>query len=73
MKTTLDSQVIEIPCPHCGHKLKESIGKLKTNPKLTCSKCRGVVSIDANQMRAEVAKVEKSLAQLSRTLAGFGK
>jgi transcription elongation factor Elf1 len=73
MKINLDSQAIEIPCPHCGHKLKESIGKLKMNPTLICGKCQGRVKIDANNMRTEIAKVKESLDQLNRTLAGFGK
>jgi transcription elongation factor Elf1 len=73
MKINLDSQVIELTCPHCGHKLQESIGKLKTNPTLICGKCQGRVKIDANNMRTEIAKVEESLSQMQRKLAGFGK
>ena len=68
MKNMLDDQSIELACPHCGHKLSQTIGKLETNPKLTCTKCRGVISIDANQMRSQISKVEKSLADLQRSL-----
>jgi len=73
MKNMIDSQSIEVPCPHCGHKLSETIGKLKTNSKLTCPKCKGTISIDANQMRGEIAKVEQALAKLQRSLSSFGK
>jgi transcription elongation factor Elf1 len=73
MKNILDDQPIELACPHCGHKLKERIGKLKTNPKLTCGSCRGHIEIKADQMRGEIAKVEKALADLQRTLGRIGK
>lgn len=73
MKSLLDDQVIELPCPHCGHKLKERIGKVKTNPKLTCGRCRGVIDVKADQFRAEIAKVDKALADLQRTLGRLGK
>ena len=73
MKSALDSQSIEIPCPHCGKKTGQTIARLKTNPHLTCPSCRGGIDVDATQMRTEIAKVEKSLAQLSRTLGRLGK
>lgn len=73
MKNFLDDQTIELTCPNCSRKLKERIGKLKTNPKLTCTKCSSGINIDANYMRSEVAKVEQALAKLQRTLGGFGK
>lgn len=73
MKSMLDSQAIAIPCPNCGHKLSQTIGKLKTNPELTCPKCSNRFKVDATDMRREVAKVEKSLADLQRTLGKLGK
>ncbi|MEN9375983.1 MAG: hypothetical protein RL710_1140 [Pseudomonadota bacterium] len=73
MKNLLDDQTIELACPNCSRKFKERIGKLKTNPKLTCTGCSTVISIDANQLRSEIAKVDKSLADLQRTLGRFGK
>ncbi len=73
MKNILDDQAIELAGPHCGHKFSEHIGKLKTNPKLTCGRCRVGIDIKADQMRGEIAKVEKSLADLQRTLGRIGK
>lgn len=70
MKGVLDSAKIELPCPHCGHKLSETIGRLKTVQKLTCPSCRQTFDVDATQMRAEVQKVEK---QLAKTLAAFSR
>lgn len=73
MKNFLDDQTIELTCPNCSHKLKERIGKLKTNPKLACTKCSSGINIDASHMRGEVAKVEQALAKLQRTLGSFAK
>ena len=73
MENMINSQSIELTCPHCGHKISETIGKLKTNPKLTCTSCKGGISIDATNMRTEIAKVEKALGDLGRTIKRFGK
>jgi len=73
MKSLLDDQTIELTCPHCAHKFKERIGKLKTNPTLTCSGCHQSITIRADQFRNEIAKVDKSLADLRRTLGRLGK
>ena len=70
MKGVLDSAKIELPCPHCGHKFSETIGRLKTVQKLTCRSCGQAFDVDATQMRAEVQKVEK---QLAKTLAAFSR
>jgi transcription elongation factor Elf1 len=73
MKNALDSATIEVPCPHCGKKTSESIGKLKLKRDITCRHCRQVIAVDATQMRREVAKVEQALAKLSTTLGRLGK
>ena len=73
MASPLDSQTVEVPCPHCGHKLRETIGKLKTNPKLTCRHCSGVVDIDASDLCRKITGVEKQLTDLSRKLSRLGK
>jgi transposase-like protein len=73
MKSILDGQTIELPCPHCSRKLTETIGKIKTNPDLTCRSCGKTFSVKADQFRQEIAKLEKSLADLQRTLGRLGK
>jgi transcription elongation factor Elf1 len=73
MKNALDSATVELPCPHCGKKSAETIGALKTKTNLTCRHCRGSFSLDASDLRREVAQAEKSLTQLRRTLARLGK
>lgn len=39
MKSSLDSHVMEFTCPHCSGKVKQSVGRLQSNPHLTCSHC----------------------------------
>lgn len=73
MSGPLDSQVVEIPCPHCGHQLRETIGKLKTDPHLTCGRCQGAVEVDAADLRRKVAQVNKALADFTRKMGRLGK
>lgn len=65
MKSILDTQAIDVPCPSCGHKLRETIGRLKTNPKLSCSSCSAEINVDASELKREIAALEKQLAQLT--------
>lgn len=73
MKSLLDDSSIEIPCPHCGAKITERLGKLKTNPKLTCGKCRGIIQISADKLRQEADKVDKAVANLRKSIGRIGK
>lgn len=73
MKSILDDSSIELTCPHCSAKFSERLGKLKTNPKLTCRKCGGFIQISADQLRQETAKVDKAITDLKRTLGRLGK
>ena len=66
MKSLLDNESAELACPHCGHKFKERLGKLKTNPTLACAKCRGVITVDADQLRRAMERNAKALADLKR-------
>ena len=67
MKLDLDSQTMDIPCQACGKKIRESIGRLKRDPDLTCS-CGAVTHINAADLRKGAAKVEKSLADIERQM-----
>lgn len=73
MKSMLDSQCIDIPCPHCGHQLGETLGKLKTNPTLVCPSCKGSTEVDATDLRSKIAGIEKQLADLGKSLGRLGK
>lgn len=73
MKLDIDAHALDIPCPGCGEKLHETIGRLKGNPKLTCPHCGERFAVNADQFRRGLAPVEESLDKLRRTLGKFGK
>ena len=62
MNSALDNQVVKFTCPHCTRQLSERIARLKTNPQLTCSSCEGDILIYANQLRAELTRIDLALA-----------
>jgi hypothetical protein len=68
----LDSTEIEIPCENCSSKTKKSIGWIKSHKEFTCA-CGTKITLDASQFKSEIAKVEKSFADLQKTLKSFGK
>ena len=73
MKLNIDSQPIEIPCPSCGKKLNEQIGRVKRSPTLTCPGCRQSFTLDAHQLRRVLESVQKAADQLGRSLGNLGK
>lgn len=73
MKDVFGSAKVDIPCPHCGHKMAQTIGKLKTDPKLTCPACNTAFDVDAKGLRAGIQKAENSLADLDRSLRSMSK
>jgi len=64
----LDSQRIDIPCPKCSYKTSETIAKLRLNPKLVCRGCGTALNIDARNFNAGAKAIDKSLADLKRSL-----
>lgn len=66
MKSVLDNELAELACPHCGHKISERLGKLKTNPTLSYPECTGVITVDADPLRRVLEKNAKALADLKR-------
>lgn len=72
----LDNTEIEVPCPKCGRKTKQRIGRLNQNPTLTCAGCGTVIKIDTGGQSglAQATKtIDKSMADLERALKKFGK
>ena len=73
MKLDLDSRSIEFPCPHCGQELNETIGRLKSNPQLTCTECGKTFGVDADELRKGIDTVQKSLDDFGAMLRKLGK
>jgi DNA-directed RNA polymerase subunit RPC12/RpoP len=70
MALNFDEHALDIPCPHCGNKIQEKIGRLKTDPEITCPACAMSFTIDATEFRSGVAEAEKSLSSF---LTGIGR
>ncbi len=68
----LDNEEIEIPCENCGRKSKKSFGWIKGHTEFSCA-CGTRIRLQAGQFKSEITKVERSLADLQRSLKNFGK
>lgn len=67
-----DSTEIDIPCEECRRKTKKSIGWIKSHNKLVCG-CGAEIVLDTSQFKSEIAKVERSLSSLQRSLKKLDK
>lgn len=73
MKIDLSNKPLRIACPSCGKDLGITVGQAKGQRTHTCRHCRADVTIDARQLDAAIEQLNKSLAELGRTLGQFGK
>lgn len=73
MNLDINHHRLDIPCPECGQKMNEPIGRLKHDANLTCPKCKTAFRIDAEQLRSGIKTIEKSLDDLRKTLRKLGK
>jgi endogenous inhibitor of DNA gyrase (YacG/DUF329 family) len=63
----LDNQTITIPCPACGHQHRKTIGWIKANDHIPCV-CNRRIDLNKSQFVSELAKVDRSVDDLRRTL-----
>ncbi len=68
-----DSKTISIPCPNCGEKVDETIGRLKENPKIPCPGCGKILAINADKLAEGTEAAQKSIDNFKRSLGKFGK
>lgn len=73
MASAFDSSRIELACPHCRHKFREAIAKLKTSPKLACPSCHGSIQVDASQLAASLKQADQAIADFRRSIGRLGK
>jgi transposase-like protein len=71
--TVLDDASIELPCPHCRQAIKERLGKLKLNPRITCPKCRRTSEVKAEQLQSAANKLTQAFANIQQSLARLGR
>jgi ribosomal protein S27AE len=70
MTFSMDNHSLDIPCGKCGKKFKETIGRLKRNPKLTCGSCGAVTNVETDELRRVEQSIKKALDGIGK---GFGK
>lgn len=72
----IDGLEIELPCPKCGHKLKQTFGRIKANKNATCVSCSTVFVIDSTQvdrLRRKLASENAKLTKAIKQLGSLGK
>lgn len=70
MAGTADKLSIDIPCPKCGHKFKQSFAELERNPDVSCPACGQHIKIEAD---AGLKSAKKSLDEFDKAIRNFGK
>ncbi len=66
MNLNLDSHTLELSCPGCSKKFKETIGRLKNNPDIPCPGCGATIHIEADQLRNGIQAIQDYLASFGR-------
>ena len=75
MNSILDSAKVDIPCPKCGRKIKESLGRLKNNPTLRCT-CGTSIEINSTGkggLAQGMKTVDKGVSNLQTVVRKLGK
>ncbi len=64
----LDAAEIELTCPQCGHQFKETLGRLKNDPKLVCPGCSSTIAIEAEGLRDGLESAQESVADFAASI-----
>ena len=56
-----DAHEIRFQCPKCGHELKQTIGRLKANERMTCSGCGVGINIDTNRLAKATEEIQNAI------------
>lgn len=60
----VEASLIEFQCPHCGRELKQTIGGLKSQNRMSCPGCGIGINIDANRMSNVVEEMSKAVEKI---------
>jgi transcription elongation factor Elf1 len=60
----IDAHEIRFQCPKCGHDLKQTIGRLKANERMTCPGCGVRINIDTDRLAKATEEIEKALKKI---------
>ena len=58
MPQRFGAAVLTIECPHCKNHMNETLSRLGTSPKVTCTSCQSILRIDGEQVRIALAALE---------------
>lgn len=60
----LNKTEIDVACRRCSVKSKQTLGRLKDNPEITCPACGLRFTINSEQFREGMRKVNKAIEDL---------
>ena len=58
MSDSLDSQIVEVPCPACGHETAKTIGWLREHRTFVCYECGNPVLVNADELAQKIRWAE---------------
>ncbi|CAM5194630.1 Transposase OS=Bosea thiooxidans OX=53254 GN=SAMN05660750_03320 PE=4 SV=1 [Bosea thiooxidans] len=64
---------LTVPCPDCGQKHTKTIGWIQTHDQFTCERCGERIHLDHDHLLAGLEKLDKTIADLRKSLGSFGK
>ena len=60
----VDASGVRFQCPHCGQELEQTIGKLKSQNRMTCPGCDIGINIDATRLSNVVEEISKAVEKV---------
>ncbi len=69
----IDDMSADFDCLHCGHKLEETIARLKSQPRVTCPQCGKITEVELGGVDESQRKIDEASASFEKTLRDFGK
>lgn len=69
----IDGLEFEFPCPECGHKIKQTFGRLKADQDTTCVKCSTTFRVDSTQVERTRRKLASENAKLAKAVNDLGR
>ena len=61
--------LVNIPCPHCGHKTPVSVATIQTSPRMPCESCGAQFAINGQKVMDKI-KAAQEQAELDRRRRG---
>jgi transcription elongation factor Elf1 len=59
--TGVDDSVVAFQCPKCGHRLEQTIAKLKSQDHMHCPGCGVGINIDTNRLSNAADEIRKAV------------